>query len=141
MSKEEDGSLAVARSVSSAPAEPASRWDLRHDAPKGERLRRYGIGIEVESHDGHSLWWSASKNVWLSDEQWDRTGTVSSHADCQTLAAFKRHLRKHPELQGRTVRWVNRFFGCDVVAIPAARSASEDTQQAQPATPPHGDHQ
>ena len=38
------------------------------------------------------------------------------HDEIRKCIAFRRFLRKHPELRGRTVRLTNRFVGFDVEA-------------------------
>jgi len=86
---------------------------MRFEAPKGTRLHRYFWGVTI-TDSGTNLWWNHDLRKWepLSAHPQDAYGT---HAPCRTLRAFKRMLRKFPELEGK-VCLVNRYIGYDVYA-------------------------
>lgn len=79
---------------------------LVFEAPYGRRLHRYFNGIQLESYN--NLWWSYDDKRWMPLKH--IKGPASTSAPCKTLKAFKRHLRKHPELHGLPVVLTNRFY-------------------------------
>jgi len=88
------------------------------DAPVGERLGRYYLGISVRDEDGSGLWWSRRDCRWYRSRDFPDHGGLSSHAPCATVRAFKRHLRKHEaELRGYIARLESRYVGHDVWGI------------------------
>lgn len=92
--------------------------ELQFDAPKGQRMHRYGMGVTVMD-DGDPLWWDYEGRQWISGDDASARGIdVSSHVKpVRTLRAFRRHLRRHAEaLRGRRVVWVSRYMGNDVTA-------------------------
>ena len=81
---------------------------MRYEAPRGQRIKGHGFcGIQLRRDDkGESLWWDGF--AWVSLEL-GQTNT----APCRTVRAFRRHLRKNPEMRGRLVLG-SRFIGHDV---------------------------
>jgi hypothetical protein len=79
---------------------------MRYQKPKGQRVKRYGFGIQADG-----LWYDTSNKVWSET----MPQCFSSHMRCNTIRAFRRALRKHPILKGRA-RWVTRFIGYDAFA-------------------------
>lgn len=113
---------------------PDATWTFEFLAAAGSRvLRSRFMGINCgwadrDVPDDDVMWWDSDNNIWRrsGDIPWgrnnpDRTYSLSSYAPCRSFAAFKRHLRRHPELNGRRVVLVSRFIGRDVVALPAQR--------------------
>lgn len=88
------------------------RHHLEFDAPVGHRLHKRFWGITNNSAD---LWWSLDERRWMPYEQGK---SLSNMAHCRSVRAFKRHLRRHPELAGSEVTLVSRFVGFDIVAVP-----------------------
>lgn len=90
---------------------------LEFKAPRGQRVHRYFWSATVWD-DGPSMWWIDELNAFFPDGSSELK--LYSHGNhsrpIRTLRAFKRFLRKHPELKGRTVRLVNRYVGYDVEA-------------------------
>ena len=84
---------------------------MRFDKPKGQRLNRYFFGVCVVG-----MWWVPSVNKWVEDiNEVDDYHGASTFFDCKTMRAFKRHLRKNPEIKGlATLR--SRYIGHDVYA-------------------------
>ena len=79
---------------------------LIHGLPLGSRVMRYGFGVTVMS--GEPLWWCRNRRIWTTLE--DNVSGLSSHAECRTVKAFKRHLRRHAKvLAGREVVWAGRY--------------------------------
>jgi hypothetical protein len=100
-------------------------WVLEFEAPKVTRCHRYfmwvtctcldGYQIRQQSiPDGGSLWWSDNDKKWMRLE--DIGGSGATYCPVNTLKAFKRHLRKHPELKGRRVTLASRYQGLNVHA-------------------------
>ncbi len=86
-----------------------------YDAPPGERMARYGFGVQIDSQPGEYLRWVHKERRWMAGHH---GYACSNTAPCRTLKAFKRHIRRHAkDLAGCKVRWVNRYMGCDVVAV------------------------
>lgn len=86
-------------------------WKFEFEAPSGTRLLRDGYAITT--YGPGPSWYNAEQGKWI-DDPLPGSGT---HYHCKSFKAFKRHLRKHPELQGNDeVIWVSRYFGHDVVA-------------------------
>ena len=79
------------------------------DKPKGQRLHKRFIWIT--NFDG--LWWSYKHRQWYQDTP--PSGDYSTCCRCRSLKAFKRHLRKHPEIRGKAIL-VSRFIGYNVYA-------------------------
>lgn len=85
--------------------------DLNFEAPVGTRFHRYFIWVNIDTDD--NLWWNTTKRVWEPmTEEYD----YSNCAPCKTLKAFKRMLRKHPNIVGKAVL-VNRYVGHDVYSV------------------------
>lgn len=87
---------------------------LQFEALVNQRLHKRFNGITVSGEP--LLWWHRRSRRWVTTE--NLAGRpASSHADCRSLKAFKRHLRKHAaELAGREVVLESFFIGCDVKA-------------------------
>jgi len=90
------------------------KWLFYFDAPKGTRiLSSRFIGITMFSID---LWWSYEHKKWLPMAEYGNKG-ASSTVHCNSFKAFKRHLRRHPELQtGETITLASKFGGYDIHA-------------------------
>jgi len=85
---------------------------MRFQKPKGQRLHKRFIWITNFSH----LWWVPSEKKWmLSEDIPENHNGYSTCCGCRSLRAFKRHLRKHPEIKGKAVL-VNRFAGYEIYA-------------------------
>lgn len=81
---------------------------------KGQ-LRRYFLWIDTPG-----LWWNESKRVW--QENIDDRHIFSSGCHCKTVRSFRKHLKKHPELNGKEIRLANRYVGQDIVVRVRSRS-------------------
>lgn len=91
-------------------------FEITFEAPKGEMIHRYFHGVTAL---GSGLWWSHVRKRWETYEQYEKAGKggCSTHAPCRTFKAFKRHLRKHPELSASDkVVLVNRYVGYNIFA-------------------------
>lgn len=97
--------------------------ELKFEAPKRERVHRYGNSITVINTEHRYLWWSHEERRWVTEEErkasYETSKVDLSHSShcgrVRTLKAFKRHLRKHAEeLRGAEVLWVNRYVGHNV---------------------------
>lgn len=90
-------------------------WHVEFDAPVGTRIlssRFFGI-TQFSDAD---LWWSYTYKKWLSSEKCN--GNCSSHKRVGSFKAFRRHLRKHPELQAcDEVVLVSKFVGHNIRAF------------------------
>jgi hypothetical protein len=84
---------------------------MKFDKPKGQRIHKQFYGIRSTN----SMWWVQSHNRWvqeLPDTGFDIASTIKR---CKSLRAFKRHLRKHPEIRGKAVL-VSRWVGYNIYA-------------------------
>ena len=77
---------------------------LIFDRPKGKRFKRYGIGYSVE---GHCYEYDTKKWVHVSERL---SGWATSTMPCKTIRAFKRMIKKHPNIKGKA-EWVNKYMG------------------------------
>lgn len=93
-------------------------WILTFEAPRNQAVHRYFYGCTVRDRQEPSLWWVDALNrfVAVDDPILENHWHCSNSKPIRTLKAFKRFLRKHPELRGRAVRLVNRYLGYDVTA-------------------------
>lgn len=85
---------------------------MRFEQTKGRRFHKQFSWIT--NHAG--LWWVPCVKKWLSSEEIpkDHTGYGSCYS-CKTLRAFRRHLRKHPEIRGKAIL-THRYRNCDIYA-------------------------
>ena len=88
--------------------------ELVFDAPRGHRLHRYFIGVTIDFESSLNLWWYPKMREWAPSAEYPNEA-MSTHAKCRTLKAYKRMLRKHPVLVGRS-RLCNRYVGYDVIS-------------------------
>jgi len=94
---------------------------MKWDQCKGNRLHKRFIWMLIRkppekskyNKDGDTLWWDDERNIWTENP----IGHSSSCKSCRSLRAFRRHLRKHPEIKGYTAILVNRFAKYDVECI------------------------
>ena len=76
------------------------------DAPKGQRIHKQFWAITVEG----SLWHEHKSGKWVDSVDWDSGSGHSTHYEgIKSLKAFKRYVKKHPELKGRTVWIVSKY--------------------------------
>ena len=67
---------------------------------KSMRPRRYFLWITTFS----GMWWDGLARKWVPSEEIEGLdGRHSLCVGCRTWKAFKRHLRKHPEIRGKAV--------------------------------------
>mgnify|MGYP000037865079 CR=1 FL=1 len=88
------------------------RIAMRFEAPKGERVHRYFWAVTLTETIEDDLWWNTTLCKW-EPYLTNKGHGYSTHAPCKTLKAFKRMLRKYPEIVGRCVL-VNRYKYLDV---------------------------
>lgn len=77
---------------------------IKFEAKKPNRFHSGFLGVEV-------------KYLWYSDGKWteEPSGDYTNLADCKTLRAFRRMLRKNPKIRGRA-RLIHQYIGFDVFA-------------------------
>lgn len=78
-------------------------WQITYDAPRGLRINRGFWGITIFG----GLWWCKGSNKWLANPPSGESYSSHCHGP-KTTKAFLRYLRKHPELKGQEVIFVNR---------------------------------
>jgi len=92
-------------------------WSFVFDAPVGERiLKRYWGVTSFED-----FWFDREANKWIPSAELDGQRSVGNwdHRP-RTFKAFKRYLRKHPELrQMKEVVFGSLFVGHDIRALPS----------------------
>jgi len=79
---------------------------MKFNQCKGNRLHKQFIWITTFSN----LWWSYKADMWVKDPV---DCVYSSTKRCKSLKAFKRHLRKHPEIRSKALL-VSKFKGYDI---------------------------
>jgi hypothetical protein len=84
---------------------------LKYDKPKGKRFKRYFIGIYVRTT--YPYWYNNDLKKWehVNKVRWDLY-EYSNYVKCNTIRAFRRHLRKNKEMKGKLML-VNRYIGYD----------------------------
>ena len=93
-------------------------WIVTFEAPVNTRiLNSRFCGITYFFSDAQ-MWWSDKKKKWMSYEECIKYGSFSNIAPCRSYKAFKRHLRKHPELKefGEVVLF-SRYVGYNITAV------------------------
>lgn len=79
---------------------------LRYQKPKGRRLKRYFWHITA-----CRMWYVPEADKWMADTS--GFSYFRNNVPCKTVRAFRRHLRKHPEIRGKA-RLVSWYVGYDV---------------------------
>lgn len=94
-----------------------SEWQYSFDVAAGTRvLRSRFIGITHYTRNT-DLWWATDQRRWCKPSEMLVREVYSNVAPCNSFKAFKRHLRKHPELQAvDEVILVSRFKDHDIRA-------------------------
>ena len=94
-----------------------SNWIFHFDQPKPGRILR--SRFFHMTHFNGDLWYSDELRRWGSFEEFEALGvSYSSGRMCRSFKAFKRHLRKHPELLAcEEIVLVSRYVGYDIRAI------------------------
>ncbi len=89
---------------------------MRYEAKKGDRIRRYFWAVTLTKITDDNLWWNSDDRRW---EAYCSTkgARYSTHAPCRTLRAYKRMLRKFPEIKGISCL-VNKYKGYDIYSCP-----------------------
>jgi len=94
-------------------------WQFEFEAPVKMRiLRNRFFGIQHYCEDGMvDKWFAEVQKKWLASRDIDPSEGYSNTANCRSFKAFKRHLRKNPELQECCpVVLVSRFMGHSIIA-------------------------
>ena len=88
-------------------------WKFEFDQPVGARILRSRF-FGVTNYDDY--WYDLDQKRWHSPDE--RTnGHASNYATCRSFKAFKRHLRKHPELRKASeVHLRSRYVDYNIVA-------------------------
>ena len=94
-------------------------WQFEFEAPVQTRiLRNHFFGIQHYGKDGMvDKWFANVQKKWLAPSAIDSSEGYSNTANCRSFKAFKRHLRKNPELQECSpVVLVSRFADHSIIA-------------------------
>jgi hypothetical protein len=91
---------------------------MRYEASKGLRVKRYGWGVTTRPEVEVGWWFYYTTSdvngpgKWYGpdDELPPNKYGFSSHASCKNVRAFRRMLRKNPQLRGKLV-FVSRYLG------------------------------
>lgn len=83
---------------------------MRFEQQKGMRFHSQFLWIIVR---GAGLWWSEERHKWINSADRENGESLSTACRCRSLRAFRRHLRKHPEINGKAVL-VSKFINCDI---------------------------
>lgn len=92
-------------------------YNLKFESPKGKRLGRYYVWVVLTSKDSVGFWYDKNARRWTEKPE----GPYSSAMRCRTLRAFKRWLRKNPDLWKYRPVLVNRYKGHDIEAQEAVK--------------------
>lgn len=91
-------------------------WKFKFDAPVNSRYFRYFNSVTVIDDKEPLLWWSDRHNKFMAIKMLKDYSCCTHSKPVRTFKAFKRFLRKHAELQGRTVVLCSRYIGYDIIA-------------------------
>lgn len=93
-------------------------WAFAFEAPFGARILSSRFMWITHFDASIDLWWSDKLQKWASlTELQDNNSDATNGPSCRSFKAFKRHLRKHPELQQLDeVILVSRYRGYDIIA-------------------------
>ena len=78
--------------------------------PKPYRFNRYYYGVRISGGD---FWFEDGK--WITPEERDYYKDACNMADCKTVRAFRRMLRKNPRIKGKATL-VSKFEGVKSVS-------------------------
>ena len=88
-------------------------WAFAFEAPVGTRIKKRYFGVT----NYEDLWYCDELRVWVTLDELPEEYGASTHARCNSVKAFKRHLRKHPELRKlNEVLLTSIYEGHDVIA-------------------------
>lgn len=91
-------------------------WHFTFDAPAGSRILRSRF-IGIIHFATANLWWAQTRQCWSTPDTMLDDEIYTNTAPCNSFKAFKRHLRKHPELRELDeVILVSRFRDYDIRA-------------------------
>lgn len=93
-----------------------TEWQFSFEVEKPNRLHRYFWCATIMDGQEPDMWWSDEHKQFVPHGQMGSQGGGSHSPVIRTFRAFKRFLRKHPELHGRRVRLVSRYVGHDIEA-------------------------
>jgi hypothetical protein len=92
-------------------------WKFEFEQPAGARIlsgRFFGV---CHFDDKADLWWGEDERRWAPFDELHNMDVCCTHAPVRSFKAFKRHLRKHPELKKvEEVILVSRFIGYNIKA-------------------------
>ena len=95
-------------------------WKFEFEQPPGARIlsgRFFGVCHWNPSNRDMDLWWGEAERRWAPFDELHNMDICCTHAPVRSFKAFKRHLRKHPELkQVEEVVLVSRFVGYNITA-------------------------
>ena len=96
-----------------------TKWKMVFDQPPGKRILRSRFFAITHFSGKKDLWYSEELDMWATSDYFrDLNVSYSNCASCRSFKAFKRHLRKHQELQFLDeVILVSKFVGYDIRAV------------------------
>jgi hypothetical protein len=77
---------------------------MKYEAPKGKRLNKYFMWIEVVG-----MWWCYKNKKWVNNPEYD----ASTGKRCLTMKAFRKHLKKFPDIKGKAIL-INKYPGHNI---------------------------
>lgn len=84
-------------------------WKLHYSAPHGHRVDYRWLWVIVPG-----MWYNYDQQKWIKDgEPFDCGRASTCHVKPKSIKAFMRYLKKHPELKGHRVIFVNRWYSPD----------------------------
>jgi len=79
---------------------------------KGSRLKKQFFDITVEG----SVWWVPQMKLWYAIDNIPKGMNFQSFCPCKSVKAFKRHVRKHPEVScAYNLRLNSKYIGYSVM--------------------------
>lgn len=88
-----------------------SDWQFEFEAPSGDRLMKRFAGVTVPMS---GKWFNYAAKTWQDSTNGERVSNYDERI--KSFKAFKRYLRKHPELRGQKITLASRFIGYDISA-------------------------
>lgn len=90
-------------------------WVYEFEALAGNRFMKRFLCATTFCHED-AAWWCNRSKRFVADGEPLPDGGRNNSPPIRSFKAFKRFLRKHPELRGADVTLVNRYVGYDVKA-------------------------
>lgn len=87
------------------------RIKFKFTSPKGQRILKQMWGVRVPG-----LWFVPDQNIWVHSLAGVFTKYTTYDTSVKSFKAFKRYIKRHPELYGEKVILVSEYANQDIEA-------------------------